>query len=44
MEPLLSVDRAYSMIIQVEDEMSLNNEVVGGHNMMAMSLTEGNRC
>lgn len=37
MEPLPSVDRAYSMIMQVEDELSLNNENLGGQNMMVLN-------
>lgn len=41
LEPLPSVDRAYAMIIQVEDELSLYNDIGEGQHMMAMNA-EGN--
>lgn len=41
LDPLPDVDRAYSMIIQVEDEMSLNNDMHDGHNMMTLNVGEG---
>lgn len=37
MEPLPDVDKAYSMIIQVEDEMALNNNENKGHNLMTLN-------
>lgn len=40
LDPLPDVDRAYSMIVQVEDEMSLNHEMSDGQNMMAMNIGE----
>lgn len=40
LDPLPDVDKAYSMIIQVEDEMSLNHEVGDVTNMMAMNVGE----
>lgn len=41
LEPLPSIDRAYAMIIQVEDELSLNTELHEGPNMVAMHDSDG---
>lgn len=38
---LPDVDKAYSMIIQVEDEMALNNDISEGHNLIAINVREG---
>lgn len=38
LEPLPSVDRAYAMIVQAEDELSLNRDQSEEHNMIAMNV------
>lgn len=40
LEPLTSVDRAYAMIVQAEDELSLNRDQGDDHNMIAMNVNE----
>lgn len=41
LERLPSVDRAYAMIIQIEDELSLNGDMGEGQHMMLMNTKEG---